>query len=91
MDYLQTLCFAGVNSKRRDFQQERREKTAIVAVSVATEHLRKWLKNYVAIIFSMLQHKILKLVDELGHNKRQHVVIGNGKKPTETKISYVAT
>ena len=26
MENLQTLCFAGVNSKRRDFQQERREK-----------------------------------------------------------------
>ena len=25
MEYLQTLCFAGVNSKMRDFQQERRE------------------------------------------------------------------
>ena len=38
MDYLQNSCFAGVNSKRIDFQQERKEKkTSIAAVSVAIE------------------------------------------------------
>ena len=65
MEYLQTLCFAGVNSKRRDFEQEKKEKkTAIVAVSVAIEflgrnkRLSKWLENSVATIFSLLQHKI---------------------------------
>ena len=37
MEYLQTLYFVGVNSKRRGFQQERREKIEIAAISVATE------------------------------------------------------
>ena len=64
MEYLQTLCFVGVNSKRRDFQQERREKPAITAVFVSTDflghdkRLSKWLENCVATIFSVLQHKI---------------------------------
>ena len=64
MEYLQTLCFAGVNSKRRDFQQEKREKTTIAAVSVATDflgrdkRLSKWLENCVATIFSVSQHRI---------------------------------
>ena len=53
MEYLQTLCFVGVNSKRRDFKQEIRENTTIVAVFVTTDilgrgkRLRKWLENYV--------------------------------------------
>ena len=37
MEYLQSLCFAGVNSKMRDFQQERREKIVTAAVFVSTE------------------------------------------------------
>ena len=37
MEYLQTFCFVGNNSKRRDFQQERREKIAIAEVSVVTK------------------------------------------------------
>ena len=40
MEYLQTLCFAGVNSKRRDFQQERREKQQLqprIKISVNTD------------------------------------------------------
>ena len=48
------FVFAGVNSKMRYFQQERREKTVIAAVSVATnflshdKRLSKWLENRVA-------------------------------------------
>ena len=37
MDYSPTLCFVGFNSKMRKFQQERREKDAIVAVYVVIE------------------------------------------------------
>ena len=37
MEYLHTLCFVGVNSKMRDFHQERREKQVIAAVSIATK------------------------------------------------------
>ena len=64
MEYLQTLCFAGVNSKRKDIQQERKEKIAIAAVSVMTDflgrdkRLSKWLENCVATIFSVSQHRI---------------------------------
>ena len=61
MEYLQILCFAGVNSKRRDFQQERREKKiAIAVVSIVTDflgrdkRLRKWLEN--GKLFSLSQH-----------------------------------
>ena len=64
MEYLLTLCFVGVNSKRRDFKQERRQNTTIAAVFVVTNFLgrdkglSKWLENYVATIFFVSQHRI---------------------------------
>ena len=36
MDYLETLCFEEVNSKRRDFPRKKR-KTEIAALTVTTE------------------------------------------------------
>ena len=66
MEYLQTLCFAGVNSKRRDFQQERRkEKKAIAAVYVAIEICvsrqlpSNYQRNSVATTFPVVQHQNL--------------------------------
>ena len=37
MDYSPTLCFAGFNSKRREFQQKNKIKRAIAAIYVVTE------------------------------------------------------
>ena len=64
MEYLKTLCFAGVNSKRERFPVRKKIKTAIAAVSVMRDflgrdkHLRKWIENCVATIFSVSQHKL---------------------------------
>ena len=64
MNYLQTLCFVGVNSKMRDFKQERKEKQQLqqsLSRQSSLGHdkrLRKWLENCVEIIFSVSQHKI---------------------------------
>ena len=63
MEYLQNLCFAGVNSKRGDFQQERREKQQLQqslsqqSLVCHDKRLRE-MASYVVITFSMLQHKI---------------------------------
>ena len=76
MEYLQTLCFAGVNSKRRDLQQEKREKQQLQqslsrqSSVCCDKRLSKWLEKCVATIFFVSQHKIQKLVDELCRNKR---------------------
>ena len=63
MDYLQTLCFAGINSKRRDFQQEIREKQQLQqSLSQQSslgrdKRLKKWLENFMETIFYVSQHK----------------------------------
>ena len=97
MEYLKTLCFAEVNSKRRDFQQERREKqelqqplsrqSSVCRDKTSKQMARELCRNNIFCVAT----QDLKMVDELCCNKRQHVAIRNGEKPVETKISYVAT
>ena len=69
MEYLSNLCFVGFYSKRRKFQQERREKEQLQQSMSRLKFVchdklpSKWLRNRVATIFSMSQHKSLN-VDE---------------------------
>ena len=76
MDYSPTLCFAGFNSKRRKFQQERREKEQLQQFmsrqsSVCHDkRLSKWLRKSVMTIFPLSQHKVLNIEEELSSDKR---------------------
>ena len=75
MEYLQTLCFAGVNSKIRYFQQERKEKHKLQqslsrqSSVCCDKRLRKWLENCVVTIFCVAKQD-LKLADELCRNQK---------------------
>ena len=88
MEYSPTLCFAGLNSKRRKFQQERREKTQLQQSMSRQSFLchdkcpSKWLRKSVTTIFRMSQHKGLNIEKELCHEKRQRVATENGKNVT---------
>ena len=56
------LCFAGVNSKMRDFQQERREKEQLQQSMLRLKFvcrdklLSNYQRNSVTITFPVLQH-----------------------------------
>ena len=54
MEYLQTLCFAGVNSKRKKIPAGKKRKGATVEISIATE-------------FCMSQQTSKQIEKELGH------------------------
>ena len=88
MDYSPTLCFAGFNSKRRKFQQERREKEQLQQSLLrkspvcCNKRPSKWLRKSVTTIFPLSQHKGLNIEDELCRDKRQRVVIEHGKNVT---------
>ena len=69
MEYSPTLCFAGFNSKRRKFQQERREKRAIAAAYVVTK-------------FFVSGQTPKKIAKELCRDKRQRVETENGNNLT---------
>ena len=67
MDYSPTLCFAGFNSKRRKFQQERREKEKLQQFMSRQSSVyrdkrpSKWLRESDMTIFLLSQHKGLNI------------------------------
>ena len=63
LEYLQTLCFAEINSKRKEFKQERREMSNYNSLChdtilyVATQRPNYWHKSYVAAEDNMSRHR----------------------------------
>ena len=88
MHYSPTLCFAGFNSIRRKFQQERREKEQLQqSMSRQSSVCRdkrpsKWLRKSVMTISLMSQHKGLNIEEELCRDKRKRVATEHGKNVT---------
>ena len=88
MDYSPTWCFTGFNSKKRKFQQERREKEQLQqSMSRQSSVCRdkrpsKWLRKSVSTIFLMSQHKGHNIEEELCRDKRQRVTTDHGKNLT---------
>ena len=90
------LCFTGVNSKRRDFQQEEKNNNCSSLCHDRLSGSRQTSKKMARElcrnnIFCVATQDLKKLADELCRNRRNHVTTENGKKSTKTKISYVAT
>ena len=67
MEYLQTLCFAGINSKRENFSKKEKKKRNCSSLShdkalcVATNVQAIGRRSYVATKDSMLQQKMGKI------------------------------
>ena len=59
MEYLQTLCFAGINVKMKGFKPERANCSSLgrdTVLYVATQGPNYWHKSYVATEDSMSRH-----------------------------------
>ena len=88
MDYSQTLCFAGFNSKRRKFSKKEEKNSNCSSLGhdrvlcVVTNVKVKWLRKFVTTIFLLLQHKGLNIEEELCCDKRQRVATEHGKNVT---------